>query len=90
MPRRLTAGVGRALDRRLPRLADHIVATSQYIAHEILDDGMAADRVTVIGKGIEDDFVAAAALDPGSAPAAGGAGERIVYAGNLEGYQCIF
>jgi len=89
LPRRLTAGVGRALDRRLPRLADHIVATSQYIAHEMLDDGMAADRVTVIGNGIEDDFVAAAAVEPGSAPAAAGAGERIVYAGNLAGYQGI-
>lgn len=89
LPRRLTAAVGRALDRRLPQLADHVVATSQYIAHEMLDDGTAKDRVTVIGNGIEDDFVAATALDAiDPAPADDGI-ERIVYAGNLAAYQGI-
>ena len=89
MPRRLTAGIGRALDRRLPRLADHTIATSQYIAAELLADGMAEGRITVIGNGIEDAFVAATPVRPHPASRLEGKGERIVYAGNLAGYQGI-
>jgi len=89
LPRRLTSRIGRILDRRLPKLADHTIATSQYIAHEMLDDGMPERRVTVIGNGIEDDFVTATAIEPEVRAAADTAAERIVYAGNLAGYQGI-
>ncbi len=85
VPRGWTTAVGRALDARLPRLADHIVATSQHIADELYRDGMSAERVTVVGNGIEDAFVAGPV--PDSLP--DGSGERIVYAGNLAGYQGI-
>ncbi|HRY23914.1 MAG TPA: glycosyltransferase family 4 protein [Geminicoccaceae bacterium] len=85
VPRRCTTAVGRSLDKRLPKLADHIVATSQYIADELARDGMPTDRVTVVGNGIEDALVAGPA--PESRP--DGTGERIVYAGNLAGYQGI-
>ncbi|MEZ5905990.1 MAG: hypothetical protein R3C69_13145 [Geminicoccaceae bacterium] len=42
----------------MPKLADHIVATSQHIAAELARDGMPKERVTVVGNGIEDAFVA--------------------------------
>ncbi len=89
VPRGLTARVGRALDRRLPNLADHTIATSQYIAAELLADGMAESRITVIGNGIEDAFVAATSSAPCPQRRPEGTGERIVYAGNLAGYQGI-
>ncbi len=89
VPRGLTARVGRALDRRLPNLADHTIATSQYIAAELLSDGMAEGRITVIGNGIEDAFVAATSVAPSAPQRREGTGERIVYAGNLAGYQGI-
>lgn len=85
LPRGWTTAVGRALDARLPRLADHIVATSQHIAGELLQDGIPNERVTVVGNGIEDAFVAG----PAPERPIEGTGERIVYAGNLAGYQGI-
>ncbi len=85
LPRGWTTAVGRSLDARLPKLADHIVATSQLIACELVRDGMPAGRVTVIGNGIEDAFVAAPPREGGPL----GGEEQVVYAGNLAGYQGI-
>jgi glycosyltransferase involved in cell wall biosynthesis len=85
LPRSWTVALGRALDSRLPGLADHTVATSQHIAADLLDDGMPEARVTIIGNGIEDAFVTAR-HEP--RPVQDGI-ERIVYAGNLAAYQGI-
>jgi glycosyltransferase involved in cell wall biosynthesis len=85
LPRRGTVAVGRLLDRYLPRLVDHTVATSQHIAAELIADGIRPDRVTILGNGIEDAFVAEAIAPPSPETD----GERIVYAGNLAGYQGI-
>jgi glycosyltransferase involved in cell wall biosynthesis len=85
LPRRGTVAVGRQLDRYLPRLVDHTVATSQHIATELIADGIRTDRVTILGNGIEDAFVVGA-IEP---PCLDTHGERVVYAGNLAGYQGI-
>ncbi len=85
LPRDWTVAVGGWLDARLPRLADHIVATSRLIAGELVRSGMPLRDITVIGNGIEDSFVAG----PPPERVGDGEGERIVYAGNLAGYQGI-
>jgi len=85
VPRPWSIAVGRALDSRLPALADHTIATSQHIAAELLGDGMPAELVTVIGNGIEDSFV----VGPHDQTPPDDGIERICYAGNLAGYQGI-
>jgi len=85
MPRGPIVALGRWLDARLPKLADHIIATSQYIASELVADGIAASRVVVVGNGIEDAIVA----EPVDPQPARGDGEQITYAGNLAAYQGI-
>ncbi len=85
LPRPWTVAVGRSLDSRLPGLADHTIATSQHIAAELIGDGMPAERVSVIGNGIEDSFVAG----PHDETPPDDGIERICYAGNLAPYQGI-
>ncbi len=85
VPRPWTVALGRLLDARLPALADHTIATSQHIAAELLGDGMPAERVSVIGNGIEDLFV----VGPHDQTPTDDGIERICYAGNLAGYQGI-
>lgn len=86
LPRRWIASVGSALDARLPKLADHTIATSDFIAGDLLQHGLAPDRVTVIGNGIEDALVSDLPVVP---PDVDPADEEIVYAGSLAGYQGI-
>ena len=85
LPRPWIVAVGRSLDSRLPRLADHTIATSQHIVAELMGDGMPAERVSVIGNGIEDSFVA----EPHDNTPPDDGSERICYAGNLAAYQGI-
>jgi glycosyltransferase involved in cell wall biosynthesis len=97
LPRRALAAVGAALDRRLPRRADHIISVSdrmyEYFTGTV---GIAPGRVTVIANGVEHEHfrVPAAAqhgdgTSTGGPPEAGRPAVRIAFAGNLAAYQGI-
>lgn len=82
---RIAYRLGRWLDRILPRLADHVSATSEGIAQSLMTDGLTGDQVTVIGNVVEDHVIAAGnSVDRESAKPGC---ERIVYAGSLAPYQ---
>jgi len=84
---RALARVGRALDRRLPRYADAVLAAHDDIRQRLIAaDPALADRIAVGTSGVE--------LEPFAidlSPRAEGrpAGRTLVYAGNLAPYQGI-
>ncbi|HYZ26138.1 MAG TPA: glycosyltransferase family 4 protein, partial [Geminicoccaceae bacterium] len=54
LPQRFTGPLGSYLDRRLPRLADHVISVTATIRDRLVDGGVLADtRVSVIGNGVE-------------------------------------
>ncbi len=79
--------IGRVLDRRLARRADHVVAVTDEIRSQLIARGaVAPDRVSVIPNGVECEPFAAAPRPP----RAGCAGpRRLIFAGNLAAYQGI-
>ncbi|MGH7536728.1 MAG: glycosyltransferase family 4 protein, partial [Gemmatimonadales bacterium] len=79
----LAARTGDWLDRILPPRADHVISVSQAIRDHLVATGaMAADRITVIGNGVEQDH-----FDVGNGSRA--EGERLIFTGNLAPYQGI-
>ncbi len=87
LSRSLLERVGRALDRRLPRHADHVIAVSEQIRAGVVDEsGYPPSAVSVIPNGVEEGFGAASARSPSAPP---NAGPTVVYAGNLASFQRI-
>ncbi|MFH1679290.1 MAG: glycosyltransferase family 4 protein, partial [Candidatus Eisenbacteria bacterium] len=78
--------IGRFLDRRLPRAADHVIAVAPRIRDRLVRDGVVrAEDVTVISNGVEIGLFAEArsrTRRPDEAP-------RLVFTGNLAPYQRI-
>lgn len=85
-PSGLMASVGRFLDRRVPPAADRVIAVSEQIRNRLLADArISAGRISVIPNGVEADH-----FDKRDCPAAtDGTRPRVVFAGNLAGYQGI-
>jgi glycosyltransferase involved in cell wall biosynthesis len=79
--------IGRVMDARLPKHADHIIAVSEEIHTAFTSkSGIAPHKISIIPNGVEEDF-----FEVGSRPASGCShpGPRLVYAGNLSTYQGI-
>ena len=86
LPRRLTVALGEQLDRRLPRLADHVISVTETIRDRLVAGGIAPEaRISVIGNGVELERFRAE-LQP---PWAAGTPKRIIFTGNLAPYQGI-
>lgn len=85
LPKALLCNLGDALDRMLPRRADHIVAVTHAIRSRLMHEiGISADRITTIYTGVEaEHFHTAAAPDPRVAA------RTLIYTGTLEDYQRI-
>jgi glycosyltransferase involved in cell wall biosynthesis len=80
--RGLIKRVGRALDRRLPAQADHVIAVSEDMRQQLERLGrVSRSKISVISNGVEADHFYSDAADP--------VGKVIVFAGNLAAYQGI-
>jgi glycosyltransferase involved in cell wall biosynthesis len=86
LPRRLAVALGEHLDRRLPRLADHVISVTTTIRDHLVTGGVLADaQVSVVGNGVELERFRADAQPPWAADAP----KRVVFTGNLAPYQGI-
>lgn len=86
LPRSLIASLGRWLDRRIPRQADHIIAvTNQMKTWFSSTAAIPADHISVIANGVEHQHFANTA----SAHARTAEAPRIAYAGNFADYQGV-
>ena len=82
LPRSLLGLLGRAIDRSLPRFADHVIAVSDTIRSNFIEQGEHQEhRISLIPNGVENELFGSRA----SWEARGG--DRLVYAGNLAAYQ---
>jgi glycosyltransferase involved in cell wall biosynthesis len=83
LPKSVLRIVGDALDRLLPRRADHIVAVTKAIRGRLMHEiGIPADRVTTVYTGAEAEHFRATG-DPQVAA------RTLIYTGTLENYQRI-
>jgi len=86
LPRRLTVAVGGHLDRRLPKLADHVISVTETIRDHLVTGGVVPDaRISVIGNGVELEQFRADVQPPWAADAP----KRVVFTGNLAPYQGV-
>lgn len=79
--------VGRWLDHRLPRRADHVIAVTETIRDKLVGDGIVPDaRISVVSNGVEIDRfdlpMSSTRRSPVHAP-------TLIFAGNLANYQRI-
>ena len=80
--------VGRMFDRRVPRIAAHTVAVTRGIRDHLVDHGVVeADDISVIGNGIEPEFLHRAGAVTRSATMIQPV--SLAFAGNLAPYQGI-
>jgi glycosyltransferase involved in cell wall biosynthesis len=86
LPGRFTVPLGHYLDRRLPKLADHIISVTETIRDHLIAGNVVSDaQISVIGNGVElEQF--RPDLHP---PWASDALRRIVFTGNLAPYQGV-
>jgi glycosyltransferase involved in cell wall biosynthesis len=96
--RAVLASLGAVVDRRLPPRAGHVIAVTERMRDWFTRvAGIASDRVTLIGNGVEHEHFVSPTMRPSlsaarSAATVGGAarpGPQIVFAGNLARYQGI-
>ncbi len=85
LPKGLLRTTGRWMDRGIPRLADHTVCVTETIERKLVRDaGANPARVSVISNGVEFEEFAVASAARTSAP-----GRKLIFTGNLAGYQGI-
>ena len=78
---RFGKGIGAALDERLPRLADVVIAPHDRLKHYLIEKGCAKDQIKAITPSVNPKrFVHK--KDYGDDPA-------VLYVGNLDGYQNV-
>ncbi|MDJ1008229.1 MAG: glycosyltransferase family 4 protein [Paracoccaceae bacterium] len=82
--RKALGRVGGALDRSLPRRADHIIPVTEEIHDALALHGARPDRMTIVGNGLEESAMETFRNMPGEVAAG-----EVVYAGNLAAYQGI-
>ncbi|MCL6607800.1 MAG: glycosyltransferase family 4 protein [Geminicoccaceae bacterium] len=74
-----------AIDRRLPRRADHLTTVTDRIRDKLIGElGVPAERVTTVANGVEVDHFASV---PPAGPIAGDRAPRILFTGNPAPYQ---
>lgn len=85
LPKSILRTLGDALDRTLPRQADHIVAVTNGIRNRLMHEiGIPAGRITTVYTGAEaGHFTGGSAADPDDAA------RTLIYTGTLEEYQRI-
>jgi glycosyltransferase involved in cell wall biosynthesis len=87
LPRGILKRIGKVMDARLPKHADHIIAVSEEIYTAFTSkSGIAPHEISIVPNGVEADF-----FEVGSRPASGcpHPGPRLVYTGSLATYQRI-
>jgi glycosyltransferase involved in cell wall biosynthesis len=86
LPSRFASALGHRLDRRLPKLADHVISVTDTIRDHLVGGRvLPSGRVTVIGNGVELERFRADVQ-----PAWDQAGpKRIIFTGNLAPYQGV-
>ena len=85
LPQELKRAVGRWLDRRLPKAADHIVSVTETIRTSLVNHGFESSRVSVIPNGVEAEKFAMPEVEASADTGSG----TVVFAGNLAAYQGI-
>jgi glycosyltransferase involved in cell wall biosynthesis len=86
LPAFAKAGLGRWMDRILPRLAEHTVCVTETIRNKLVESaGVDSASVSVVTNGIELDHFDPARFPPREA----GNGKRLIFTGNLAEYQGI-
>jgi glycosyltransferase involved in cell wall biosynthesis len=86
LPRRLAVALGDQLDRRLPKLADHVISVTDTIRDHLVARGIVPEaQVSAIGNGVELERFRAEVQPSWAADAP----KRIVFTGNLAPYQGI-
>lgn len=87
MMKKLKKLVGRTLDRRLPRLADHMVTVTEDIRTRMVNElGIPADDVTAVVNGVECDHFAPPPDRPARRP---DEPATLIFTGNLAAYQGV-
>src|SRR6201999_1482721 len=82
--RRLVRGIGRRLDRLLPRFADHMIVVTEDILQQLSQElGFDSGQITVITNGVEVETFLAIRDSVEPRP------ELLVYTGTLAPYQGI-
>ena len=89
LPRSLLRVLGRFLDRRIPKRADHVIAVTDSMKAKLEALGVASDRVTVISQGIEEEAFRSGSNGGGAVEGRGARSATVVFAGNLASYQGI-
>ena len=87
IPKWAVKRIGRALDSRLTKRADHVIAVSDDIRNKLMTEhGVLANEMSVIPNGVEEEFYVTR-----NAPMRTGDESEftLVYAGNLSSYQGI-
>lgn len=83
LPRKVQSWLARALDRRVPRVADHVISVSEEIRDKLCEEhGLESGSVTVVANGVEDPFFRGR---PDAFPDDGR--RRLLFTGNLAEYQ---
>jgi len=86
LPRSLKEAVGRVLDRRLPRMADHVISVTERIRDQLLrTSGLSAQRISVISNGVEFKLFD----DGGDRVRHDQDVTKLIFTGNLAAYQGI-
>jgi glycosyltransferase involved in cell wall biosynthesis len=86
LPAAVKAGMGRLMDRYLPRLADRTICVTETIRSKLIGrTGMDPRRFDVVANGIEGDHFNPARGAPGARPN----GRTLIVTGNLAEYQGI-
>jgi glycosyltransferase involved in cell wall biosynthesis len=85
LPKSVLRTLGDALDRTLPRRADHIVAVTNAIRNRLMHEiGIPAGKITTVYTGAEAEH-----FNPGTTPDPQDAPRTLIYTGTLEEYQRI-
>jgi len=87
LPKKLKRRIGRIGDRRLPGLADHVIAVSDSIRKKLIRQrSIRPDRVTTAGNAVEDEWI----RERARRNVGGAEGTRLItFTGNLARYQRI-
>ena len=92
IPGKIVSWTGRQIDSALPRRADHVIAVTERMRDWLTTKGLVpVDRISLISNGVEYEHFVAPTAHASEKPADGDAATpvRIVFTGNLAGYQRI-
>lgn len=80
----LSKKIGACIDRRLPPMADHVIAVTQTIRDRFVKSGIISpDSITVVTNGVEPEMFGV----PNAVEGTPELGRNVVFTGNVAGYQ---